>query len=158
MKEIFFSSPCTLLCLKIPYPSSLSLSFLPFIFLHSPPLSSHPHYLLFLSFSSPCLSVCFFHRYDDEDTRCQLLSLITPRLAAFKIQSKPIKNLDLNSVFTRGSDTGYGVPYENALYVPAREGYNDGKYSQKHKAMYKLTHNLSETFLSHYYYFLSSLQ
>ena len=65
-----------------------------------------------------------------------------------------MKNLDLNSVFTRGSDTGYGVPYENALYVPAREGYNEGKCSQKHKAIYELslTHNLSAILPADYYF------
>lgn len=108
----FLSSPPSL----PPAPSlfislSLSLSLYPF---------PTPSYTLFFSFPPS-------YRYEEDDTRCQLLSLITPPLAAFKILSKPSKNPDLNSVFTKGFDTGYGVPYENALYVPAREGYDDGK-------------------------------
>ena len=65
-----------------------------------------------------------------------------------------MKKLDLNSVFTRGSDKGFGVPYENALYVPARDGFNDGKKSQMHEAMYELalTHHPRGIFHAHYYY------
>lgn len=69
-----------------------------------------------------------------------------------------MKNLDLNSVFTRGSDTGYGVPYDNALYVPAREGYNDGKYSQKQEALYELTYHRSGLFPSHHYFSYSIVE